>query len=117
MRRHILEGRDASAAPFVVNLQVGVRRQHRHLNRKRRVAVIHQPLAQRPDQAPVGMNAHAVHDHHSHAGRGRLGINAEELMTVLLLEVHRLTDDDPGRDFIGPALLAHVVRRREDRAR
>ena len=42
--------------------------QHRHLHRQRGVAAVRQLAAQYADQAPVGMDAHPMHDHQRRSG-------------------------------------------------
>ena len=54
-----------------------------------------------------------MHHHYAHPGMAYLGVNAEEFVAVLLRQVYRIADDDGRRDFIGPTLLARIVRRRE----
>jgi hypothetical protein len=56
-----------------------------HLHRKGITAVVSQRTAQGTNQAPIWMNAHAVHDEKSSSRTGHLGINRQKLVAVFFL--------------------------------
>ena len=104
-------GRLGEERRVVVAFRVG--REHRHLHRERGVALLGELAAQRVDEAPVRVQAEAVHDDHAGGGLGVRRVDRQELAAGLERELDRVADQDRRRDLVRPALLARVVGLRE----
>jgi hypothetical protein len=87
-----------------------VRREHGHLHRQRRVAVIGQRAAQLADQRPIRIHAGAVHDDHR-AFRLCVGfrVEREHARRRRRCQPHGASDDELRDDLVGPARFAGCV--------